>query len=69
MATIMGNSDLVRQAVAYIFDAYKENLAKSPKSPKSYEDLLDEAAMRFNLGPMDCEALRHAICQSGKDNV
>lgn len=63
MSTIIGNSDLVRQAVAYIFDTHKENPARS------YDDLLDEAAMRFNLGPLDCEALRHAICQRDKEGV
>lgn len=58
MATIIGNSDLVRQAVAYIMESHKEN------PHRSYEDLIDEAAMRFNLGPRDCEALHHALCQA-----
>lgn len=51
MATIIHESELVRRAIEYI----DQRLREEPNATKSA--LLDETAMRFNLGPLDAEAL------------
>lgn len=51
MATIIQTSELVRRAVTWL----DQRLAEKPGAEKNM--LLDEAAMRFNLGPADAEAL------------
>jgi len=51
MATVVGNSELLTKAVAFI----SEELAENPK--KNRHDLVDEAAMRFNLSPKEAESL------------
>ncbi len=51
MPTIMPQSELVRKAIAYLNEEHKRDPHKSLSS------LLDEAGMRFNLTPVDAEAL------------
>lgn len=51
MATIVPHSELLRRAVAYVNDTRSDNPTR--KLP----DILDEACMRFNLSPLDGEAL------------
>ncbi len=51
MTTIMPPSELLRRAVTYISEQQKD------APGKDLMQLLDEAAMRFNLSPLDCEAL------------
>ncbi|MGE9986096.1 hypothetical protein [Desulfovibrio sp. SGI.169] len=51
MPTIMPKSELVRRAFAYLQEQRKLQPARSLSS------LLDEAGMRFNLTPVDAEAL------------
>ena len=51
MPTIMPQSELVRKAIAYLNEEHK----RAPR--KSLSSLLDEAGMRFNLTPVDAEAL------------
>ena len=51
MATIIPHSELLRRAVAYVNDARNDN----PK--RKLSEILDEACMRFNLSPLDGEAL------------
>lgn len=58
MPTIIPHSELLRRAVAYVSDARTEN----PK--KKLSEILDEACMRFNLSPLDGEAL-HRLFSSG----
>ncbi|GAB7022786.1 hypothetical protein [Salidesulfovibrio brasiliensis] len=50
MATIMPKSELAKKAIKWICEA-KET------SEKPLEALIEEAAMRFNLGPADVEFL------------
>lgn len=57
MTTIICTNELVRRAVAFVIEGHRDN------PERSYEQLIEEASMRFNLGPLDSEALRHAICQ------
>ena len=51
MATIVGNSELLSKAVAFI----TEELAENPQ--KNKHALVDEAAMRFNLSPKEAGSL------------
>ena len=51
MSTIMPQSELLRQAIAWIGDALDE------KPDRRVETVVDDAAMRFNLGPRDVEFL------------
>ncbi|MEF2229537.1 MAG: hypothetical protein V3571_01285 [Pseudodesulfovibrio sp.] len=52
MSTIMPQSELTRKAVAWICEK-REECGSLPLSA-----LLEEAAMRFNLGPKDVEFLQ-----------
>lgn len=51
MSTIMPQSALFKQAVAHVSDSRAEN----PSKPLAA--VVDEAAMRFNLSPLDSAAL------------
>ena len=51
MPTIMPSSELLRRAVVHI----DEELRNNPE--KRLDTLIDEASMRFNLSPLDSEAL------------
>ncbi|ABB38744.1 hypothetical protein Dde_1947 [Oleidesulfovibrio alaskensis G20] len=53
MTTIMPNSELVRKAVEYIFQSDKQN--------SSVEEQVEQAGMRFNLSPRECEMLEHFL--------
>ena len=58
MPTILSSSELLRRAVAYL----DEELRSHPE--KRLASLIDEAGMRFNLSPLDTEAL-YRIFSSG----
>ena len=51
MATVMPREELVRRALQYI----SERRQASPEL--SFDALLDDASLRFNLSPRDQEAL------------
>lgn len=51
MATIIDQSELLRRALRYL----DERRSEAPELP--IDALLDEAGMRFNLGPADAENL------------
>lgn len=51
MTTVMPTNDLTRKAIAWIDEA------KADGTGKSLEQLMEEAAVRFNLGPRDEEFL------------
>ncbi len=51
MTTIMPQSEMCRKAVAWV----DEELRNQPGAKLS--KLIEEAALRFNLGPSDCEFL------------
>lgn len=56
MPTIMPQSELLRRALRYVNDT------KQDYPNKTLPQILDEAAMRFNLSPVDAEAL-HRLFQ------
>lgn len=51
MSTVMPQNELHRRAVQWIMDTRAE------KPHKDLHALIDEAGMRFNLGPQDCSFL------------
>ncbi len=55
MPTLMPSSELLRRAVVFIDETRREH------PEKKFADILDEAAMRFNLSPLDCEALARIL--------
>ena len=57
MATVMQHEELVRRALAYIV----ERRRKCPGTDTA--ELLDSAGARFNLSPLDQEALAHLLEQ------
>ncbi len=52
MTQLIPHSDLLQRAVVYVAEMVKEH----PKSPLA--DIIDQAGMRFNLTPLDTEALQ-----------
>lgn len=59
MTTIMPDDELMRKAVRYIDEVLKESDAPLPK-------VLEQAALRFNLGPAACEYLRSLFADREK---
>ena len=57
MSTIMPQSELARKALAWIS-------AERADSGKPLPKLIEEACMRFNLGPKDAEFLRRQLADS-----
>lgn len=55
MSTVMPHQELMRRAIEWIGEA------QAAHPGKSLSDLIDEASMRFNLGPNDAEFLRRTI--------
>lgn len=51
MATVMPQSELLRRAVKYVSDERGDN------PEKKLAAIIDDASMRFNLSPLDSEAL------------
>lgn len=62
MATIMPQNELLRRALVFISDQMKE------KPDLSLNALLDEAGMRFNLGPSDCQDLERLVARTQNSN-
>lgn len=56
MSTIMPQSEMCKKAVAWISDQLRE-------TGKPLAGLVEEAAMRFNLGPKDCEFLQRFFAE------
>jgi len=61
MATIMPQGDLARKAVAWISDQQQE-------CERKLSFLIDDAAMRFNLGPKDVEFLIRFFEEQSKED-
>lgn len=61
MNTVMPQSALLKKAAAFISES------KAEKPEKNLADIIDEAAMRFNLSPLDSEALARLFSESGSD--
>jgi len=62
MTTVMPHSELVRRAAAWVAERKAENCG-------SLSSLLDEAGMRFNLGPTDQDFLRKMFADGGGENL
>jgi len=62
MNTIMPQSALLKKAVAFINETQAENPGKK------LADIIDEAAMRFNLSPLDSEALIRLFTVDARDS-
>jgi hypothetical protein len=61
MATIIGHEELLRRATQWITEARAER-------GKPVAALIDEAAMKFNLGPKDAEFLNRFFKEHPADN-
>lgn len=59
MTTIMPHAELLRRALVYVNDTRKDH----PEKP--VRGILDEAAMRFNLSPLDGETLQRLFSSNG----
>jgi len=57
MATIMPKSELARKALAWIS-------AERADTGKPVQKLIEEACVRFNLGPKDAEYLQRQLTDS-----
>lgn len=53
MTTIMNHSELLRRALVFADEMHRE------KPDVSLDQVMDKAGERFNLSPMDSEALLH----------
>lgn len=51
MTTVISQNELVRRAAAFVAEEHREH------PEKALHTILDEAGMRFNLTPLDSEAL------------
>lgn len=58
MGTIMPESELLRRAAAWVCGE------KGANPEKSLHSLLDEAGMRFNLGPSDQQLLAELVTRN-----
>ncbi len=63
MTTIIPHSELLRRAVSYVSDERNGNPGKK------LTDILDEACMRFNLSPLDGEALQRLFSKGGQPDA
>ncbi len=57
MSTVMPQGEMIRKAAAYVAEQRKEN----PK--KSLNAAIDEAGMKFNLTPLDSQALERLFAE------
>ena len=58
MSSILPTGELVRRAAAFVAETRKAEPARS------LDSILDEAGMRFNLTPLDSEALYRLFAES-----
>jgi len=61
MSTIARHPELVRKAFMHLCDLVRDNPGRN------IVGLLDETAMRFNLSPLDSEALHRMFSDGGKE--
>ncbi len=54
-------SNRVRQAAEYVLEKRRDN------PDAKLAELIDEAGMRFNLTPLDAEALAHVLREGGDE--
>ena len=62
MSSILPTGELVRKAAAFVAETRKA------EPSRSLESILDEAGMRFNLTPLDSEALYRLFADSPPAN-
>jgi hypothetical protein len=58
MATVMPRDELTRRALRFVDETLREN------PDRSLDALIDEAGARFNLSPLDSEALYRLFRES-----
>jgi hypothetical protein len=58
MSSLLPAGELIRKAATFVAETRKENPSRSLMS------ILDEAGMRFNLTPLDSEALQRLFSDS-----
>ena len=63
MATVMQHEELIRRALAYILERRRD----CPGADAS--ELLDSAGARFNLSPLDQEALERLLSLKSDEGV
>ncbi|MDR2694814.1 MAG: hypothetical protein LBC79_00335 [Deltaproteobacteria bacterium] len=63
MSSILPPGELIRKAAAFIAASRKETPLRS------LDSILDEAGMRFNLTPLDSEALRRLFREQEKSGL
>jgi hypothetical protein len=63
MSSILPSGELVRKAAAFVAATRKETPLRS------LESILDEAGMRFNLTPLDGEALHRLFREQEKSGL
>jgi len=61
MSTIITQSTQVKRALAFLIERRAENTGASLSA------LLDEAGQRFNLSPLDAQALENLFRQADKE--
>lgn len=61
MATVMQHEELVRRALRYMVERRRECPSVG------VAELLDGAGVRFNLSPLDQEALEHLFAQQADE--
>ncbi|HJA79242.1 MAG TPA: hypothetical protein H9784_06720 [Candidatus Desulfovibrio intestinavium] len=66
MPTIMPQNELVRRAAAHVAAEWAD---KEDKSRSALLRLLDDAAMRFNLTPLDQQALERLFLTPPDDGA
>ncbi len=57
MTQLIPHADLLQKAAAYIAETLKEH------PQRHLTDIIDEAGMRFNLTPLDTEALQRLFAK------
>ena len=62
MSSLLSPGEAVRRAAAFVAETRKEAPSRSLAS------ILDEAGMRFNLTPLDSEALHRLFADSPQTN-
>ncbi len=63
MTQLIPHSDLLQRAVAHVAEMVKEY----PQRPLS--DIIDQAGMRFNLTPLDTEALQRLFSKDTETSL
>lgn len=61
MSSLIAQSELLRRAVAFVIDERRDY------PNRSLHAILDDAGMRFNLTPLDCQSLQRFFVEAPKN--